>query len=415
MRRSATRSVGFALLALCAVAAIFPAWVAAGRGEGGSSDRPPDAVARGQYLARIANCAGCHTAPGGAPFAGGLRLESELGVFHTPNITPDPDTGIGGWSRDDLWAALHRGERPDGSSLYPACPYPSLTRVTRADVDAIHAYLQSLPPVEKPNAAHELDWPFGFRSLLPVWKALYFEPGVHAQDARRGEAWNRGAYLVRGLGHCYECHRERNFLGAVPDDVDAPGGLVHGWYAPSLHHSGEAGLQSHTVAEAAVFLKSGKSAGAVMMGPMAGVVFESLQYLSEADARAMATYLVSLPDQHRDADGEGRSARVDEKLALGGRIYRDTCRDCHGESGEGTAGITPLAGNPGVTAANPATVVNAIVRGGFPASVPGHERPHGMPPHYDLTDREVAAVATYIRRSWGNRGAEVTTLDVGRQ
>lgn len=383
------------------------------QGAAGSSSRPPDPIAAGEYLVQVGNCAGCHTAPGGAPFAGGLRLESDLGTFYTPNITPDPRTGIGDWSSDDLWAALHRGERPDGASLYPACPYPSLTRLSRGDVDAIYAYLRTVPPVEREAAGHELAFPFGYRSLLPVWKALYFEPGTFAPRGGQSNAWNRGAYLVQGLGHCFECHRERNFLGAMADDPAADGALVHGWYAPSLNASDEAGLQGRPVQDAATLLRTGRADDAVMMGPMADVVFESLQHLTEADARAMAVYLTSLDDTAQA--GAAPPARDEDKLSLGRRIYEDRCADCHGDSGEGGEGIVALAGNPGVTATNPANVVKVIRLGGFPASVPGHARPHGMPPHYELTEREVAAVATYIRQSWGNRAPAVSTIDVGER
>lgn len=382
------------------------------RDVGAPGSRAPDPVARGEYLVRIANCGGCHTAPGGAPFAGGLRLESELGTFRTPNITPDPDTGIGGWTRDDLWMALHRGERPDGASLYPACPYPSLTRVSRGDVDAIYAYLQTVPPAARENGAHDLDFPFNYRALLPLWRALYFEPATYVPRPGKSDAWNRGAYLVRGPGHCFECHRERNFLGALADDPADDGGMVHGWYAPSLNRSDQAGMQGMSVERAATLLRTGKGRHAVMMGPMADVVFESLQHLTEADARAMAVFLTDLPDQAPEMQTEQGGAG-DGKLALGRRLYDDHCSDCHGKSGGGSEGIVALAGNRGVTMDNAANVVNVIRLGGFPASVPGHARPYGMPPHYDLSDREIAAVATYIRQSWGNRAGAVSPVDVG--
>lgn len=371
-----------------------------------------DEIERGRYLARIGNCAGCHTAPGGEPYAGGLALHSALGTFYTPNITPDPETGIGTWSGEAFRAALHRGERPDGSSLYPACPYPSLTRLTRKDVDAIHAYLRSLMPVHSPTPAHRLDFPFGYRWLLGVWKALYFEPGSYRARPAHGAAWNRGAYLVEGLGHCNECHRRRNFLGAVSQTPGDGGGRVHGWYAPSLNNPREAGLQGLEREAAAAFLRTGKRERAVMMGPMAGVVFHSLQYLTAADARAMAVYLTSLPEV-RDRGAPAPVVKPgDGKYRQGRAVYRERCGDCHGESGEGSAGVVALAGNPGVVVDDPTNPIRVIRRGGFPASVPGHPRPHGMPPQYDLSDREIAAVATYIRQSWGHNAAAVRTFQV---
>ncbi len=145
---------------------------------------------RGRYLTRMGNCAGCHTEPGGEPFAGGRALDTEFGRFRVPNITPDRQTGIGGWSADDLWNALHRGQRPDGAALYPACPYPNYTLVARADVDAIHAYLQSIPPVRRATAGHALDFPYRLRALAQQWQWLYFEPGrVRGADA----TWSRGS------------------------------------------------------------------------------------------------------------------------------------------------------------------------------------------------------------------------------
>lgn len=380
--------------------------------QGGASGK---LVARGRYLARIGNCAGCHTAPGGEAFAGGLALNSDFGTFYTPNITPDPETGIGDWSEPQFWRALHRGVRADGSPLYPACPYPSFTQVRRRDVAAIYAYLRTVDPVRHQTPAHDLDFPYGVRPLLAVWRALYFQPGTLQPDTGHDGAWNRGRYLVEGLGHCNECHRQRNALGAKRGSRSAPGSIVHHWYAPSLHSPAEAGLQGLGVSQAATLLRSGRSGDTVMMGPMADVVFQSLQHLSGKDSRAMAVYLTSIPRVDvRGGRGEGAVTRGElrETLALGKRVYDNGCSDCHGDNGQGTEGVAALAGNRGVTLDNPTNVLNTIRQGGFPAAVPGDPRPYGMPPHYGLSRRETAAVATYIRRSWGNRAPPVSTIDV---
>lgn len=373
------------------------------------------AAEQGKYLSRVGNCAGCHTAPGGAEFAGGRAIESEYGTFYAPNISPDPATGIGDWSADDFWGALHQGERPDGSGLYPACPYPSYTKVRREDVDAIFAYLQSLPAHRNETREHRLDFPFSMRLLIPVWQALFFEPGTFEAKERHGAAWNRGAYLVNGLGHCNACHTDRNAFGAIRADASAPGQRIRGWYAPSLHANDEAGLQEWSIEDAAALLRAGKSGDASMMGPMADVVFDSLQYLSVADAQAMATYLRSLPE--RPVESSMHPIRLSERsvttaMETGKPIYDERCSDCHGDAGEGSVAAPALAGNRTVTASNPTNLAKIIRHGGFPPSTHDNPRPFGMPPFQDLTDRESAALITYIRASWGNEAMPVSAANL---
>ena len=372
-------------------------------------------VEQGEYLSRVGNCAGCHTAPGEAEFAGGRAIESEYGTFYAPNISPDPATGIGDWSADDFWGALHQGERPDGSALYPACPYPSYTKVRREDVDAIFAYLQSLPAHRNKTREHRLDFPFSIRSLIPTWQLLFFEPGAFEADEQRSAAWNRGAYLVNGLGHCNACHTDRDAFGATRADASAPGQPIRGWYAPSLHAADEAGLQEWSVEGAASLLRAGKSGDASMMGPMADIVFESLQYLSVKDARAMATYLRSLPD--RQVESPVHLIRLPERsgqtaMESGEPIYQARCSDCHGDAGEGSVAAPALAGNRTVTASNPTNLAKIIRHGGFPPSTHDNPMPFGMPPFQNLTDREVAALITYIRASWGNEAAPVSAANL---
>lgn len=395
-----------AAITLCLLCASLPALAA-----------DSDTIARGEYLTRIGNCAGCHTAPGGEPFAGGLHLASPYGTFITPNITPDTQTGIGDWSAEDFWAAMHDGQRADGSPMYPACPYPSYTHVDRADIDAIYAYLAGRPAVRRANPPHDLDFPYRYRTLLNVWQTLYFEPGALAEAADQSPAWQRGRYLVEGLGHCNECHRARTTFGATDEAADAPGALIHGWYAPPLADPSQAGLQDWPLADAAAFLRSGKREHAAMMGPMADVVFDSLQHLRAADARAMATYLKALPAQ--DVASPERLIRLSEAgerhaMEEGARVYADDCAGCHGDDGEGEHGAPALAGNRAVTMANPTNAANMIRLGGFAAATQGNPRPHGMPPFYDLSERELAAVLSYIRGSWGNDAAPVSTTNLKR-
>ena len=373
-----------------------------------SAHGAPAETARGEYLTRAGNCAGCHTAPGGQPFAGGRAIDSSFGTFYAPNITADTSTGIGDWSADQFWSALHQGQRADGSLLYPACPYPNFTQVRRDDVDAIYAYLRSLPAVQQANREHELSFPASSRALLSVWQWLYFEPGTFEPDPAQSAEGNRGAYLVEGLGHCSACHAERNGLGAVRTGEAVRGSTVHAWYAPSLHSSAEAGVQKWTPEQAADLLRYGKAGDASALGPMADVVFESLQYLSEDDALAMATYLQSLPDY--DIEARRRPSISQERLEaarqLGGTVYEKNCVDCHGADGEGSETAPALAGNRAVTMSDQTNLRNIIRHGGYPASTEANPRPLGMPPFYKLSSKEFEAVVTYIRSSWGNRPAE---------
>lgn len=384
---------------------------------GSAHARDKTAVERGQYLATVGNCAGCHTAPGGKPMAGGLHLTSPYGTFITPNITPDKTTGIGDWSDDDFWQAMHSGERPDGSAMYPACPYTSYTHVERDDIDAIHAYLSQVPGVEKRQPDHRLDWPYGYRSLLGLWQWRYFEPGALAAKPQQSETWNRGRYLVEGLGHCNECHRARGRFGTTLANDDAPGAMIHGWYAPPLADPAQAGLQQWSIADAAAFLKSGKAEHAAMMGPMADVVFDSLQHLSDDDALAMATYLKSIPSA--DVASPLRLIRLTEDgrrdaMAQGRTLYGKHCADCHGDDGTGSTGAPALAGNRAVTMVDPVNVAHMIREGGFAPATRGNPQPYGMPPFHDLSDRELAALITYIRGSWGNDAPPVTGTNLRR-
>jgi mono/diheme cytochrome c family protein len=376
----------------------------------------PDNIARGAYLARAGDCMACHTVRGGAPFAGGRALDTPFGRVAAPNITPDPATGIGAWSADDFWRALHNGKSRDGRLLYPAFPYPNYTRVTRADSDALYAYLRSLPPQRQPNRTHELRFPYNQQWALAAWRFLYFKPGVHEADQKKDAAWNRGAYLVEGLGHCNACHSSRNSLGA--SEAGLSGGLIPqpGWYAPSLTAEREAGLGKWQVDEIVQLLRTGVTPRAAVFGPMAEVVERSLQHLTLADVGAMASYLKSLPaspDTPLQAPVGPAAERV---LKQGKELYGHHCADCHGANGQGKAPAYPaLAGNRALTMREPVNAIRIVLNGGFAPGTAGNPRPYGMPPYGPiLEDAEVAAVVSYLRASWGNSAPAVTPADVNR-
>ena len=321
------------------------------RGEDPPSASKPNAIAheeiveRGAYLARAGNCVGCHTASGGADYAGGRGIETPFGIVYAPNITSDVRTGIGTWSADDFWRALHNGRSKNGRLLYPAFPYPSYTQVTREDSDALYAYLRSVPAVVRANREHGLAFPYSTQAALAVWRALYFKPGVYEPRPMKSAQWNRGGYLVRGLGHCEACHASHNALGATREDGALEGGPMptSGWYAPPL-----VGERRHIVD----VLKKGVSEHSAVMGPMAEVDFRSTQYLSDADLQAMAIYLADAP---RDDARAARASMPDRASMLEGRkIYEDRCAACHGEHGQGAPeAYPPLAGNRTVTSTSP--------------------------------------------------------------
>ena len=361
----------------------------------------------GGYLVTAGDCIACHTAIGGAPFAGGRAIETPFGTVYSTNITPDPATGIGAWSRDDFWRALHEGRGRDGRLLYPAFPYPNFTLVTREDADAMFDYLRGLPPVAQKNKAHELRFPYRTQAALTAWRALYFRVGVFEPDAKQSAEWNRGAYLVRGLGHCDACHSSRNMFGAVSHSLDLGGGLIpmQKWYAPPLVSGWEAPHIQR-------LLGTGVSPRGMAMGPMAEVVYRSTQHLSPDDTRAIATYLGSLTPPARPAAVV--SAPREQMLARGANVYAQHCAECHADNGEGAfPAYPPLARNPSVTTPLAANAIKAVLHGGYAPVTLANPRPYGMQPFFDrLSDEEVAAVLTYVRASWGNGGAPVSTLDV---
>ncbi|QNA99492.1 cytochrome c [Massilia sp. Se16.2.3] len=380
------------------------------------ADHAPTSVniARGAYLARAGDCMACHTARGGAPYAGGRVLDTPFGRLHAPNITPESTTGIGKWSADDFWRALHNGKSRDGRLLYPAFPYTNYTKVTRADSDALFSYLRSLPPVRQPNTPHDLRFPYNQQITLAGWRLLYFKPGVQQSDGRQGAAWNRGAYLVEGLGHCSACHSTRNRLGATGNTLG--GGLIPmlGWYAPSLTSNAEAGLGGRSVEHIVQLLGTGVAPGAGVTGPMAEVVQQSLQHMTGADLRAMALYLKSLPAEKNPAPPAYTPA-PQAVLQAGAELYRQHCASCHGARGEGKGPYPALAGNRALTLAEPVNAIRVILNGGFPPGTAGNPRPYGMPPFsHTPDDTEVATLVTYLRTSWGNAAAPVSSAEVNR-
>lgn len=384
---------------------------------------PAEQIAQGAYLARAGNCMTCHTARGGEPYAGGRGIDTPFGTVYSSNLTPDADTGLGRWSAPQFWRAMHHGRSADGRLLVPAFPYTSTTQVSRADSDALYAYLRSLPPVHQPARAHDLRFPFDTQAALAVWRALYFKPGEFRPDTTQSTEWNRGAYLVQGLGHCNACHAQRNVLGATAGPLELGGGLIpiQNWYAPSLTDPREAGVADWPEADIVALLKTGvvDRGGSLVTasGPMGEVVLRSTQHLTDADLGAMASYLKTLGTAPAAATKTvSPSTSMPGVAGRGAKLYEDHCAACHGEQGVGVAGAyPPLAGNRAVTMAVPANLVRIVLEGGFAPSSAGHPRPYGMPPFAHVLDNDdIALLLTHVRSSWGNRAPAVTSVDVNR-
>lgn len=374
-------------------------------------------IEKGRYLARVGNCIACHTVAGGTPYAGGRKIATPFGDVYSSNLTPDPETGLGNWSAADFWRAMHHGKSKDGRLLYPAFPYPNYTRVSRQDSDAIFIFLQSLPAVSSPTPAPEVRFPFNTRLALLTWRAFYFEPEVFTVEAEKSHAWNRGAYLVEGLGHCNACHTPRNPLGGSDHTASYSGGPIPmlGWDALPL--TSDQPMTDADAAALAELLHNGSSEYAVTTGPMAEVVFHSLQYLTTSDIQAIVSYLRDLtparaqPVANRFPVSQHRQKAF---MKTGSEIYAKHCADCHGDNGEGKPYQYPaLAGSSMVNAPSARNTLNTVLLGGYGPSTENNPRPYGMPPYaHLLSAEEIAAVITYIRRSWGNDASVVSPVQV---
>ena len=373
-----------------------------------------DLVAKGEYLAHAGDCIACHTNPGGVLFAGGFPMATPFGTIYSSNITPDPTTGIGSWTADQFYGAMHTGRFPDGGLIYPAMPFASYTKVTREDCDAIFAYLRSVPSVHQPNRPNDLRFPFNNRQLILGWRTLFFQEGEYQPDPTKSVEWNRGVYLVEGLGHCSMCHTPINALGGSSESQAFEGGLIpmQNWYAPSLTSNKEAGLGEWSIQEIVDLLRTGVSHRGAVYGPMAEVTYDSLQYLNDADVRAMAVYLKSLGQGNPLAPELSGIPAPESSLLMsfGQTVYTTHCASCHAVDGRGMPpDYPPLASNPSILMESSVNPIRMVLNGGFPPGTAGNPMPYGMPPFAQtLSDDEVAAVVTYIRAAWGNRGSAVS-------
>ena len=371
-----------------------------------------EVVERGRVLAAAGGCVICHTAPGGAPYAGGRALPTRFGTLVTPNLTPDRATGLGAWTDAEFQRALQEGIGRDGEHLYPVFPYPWFTRAGDDDVLAIRAFLATLAPVSNAVERNRLAFPFGLRASMAAWNTLYFDPGRFRPDASKPVSWNRGAYLVEGLGHCGACHSGRNVLGAARASRDLGGAPMQGWYAPGLDADPRTGLGAWSAAEIVEYLRTGRNARAAATGPMAEVVMQSTALLPEAELRAIAAYLKDRPAP--PATTVTALPADDPRMLAGAAVYADTCAACHGDDGGGVARLYPaLRDSAVVQAPEPATLLRLLLLGGQAAATDAAPTGPAMPAfHWKLDDARAAAVLTFIRNAWGNAAAPVDAASV---
>jgi mono/diheme cytochrome c family protein len=369
-------------------------------------------IARGAQLSAIGNCATCHTRRGGQSFAGGLPLETPFGVIYSTNITPDVDTGIGGWSEADFLRAMHDGVDRAGRNLYPAFPFDHFTRVTDEDVGAIYAYIMTRDAVRSAVPANRLLFPMSFRPLLSGWKALHFEPGVYRPDSSRSAEWNRGAYLVEGLGHCGACHTPRNSLGAETKSDRFGGGEVEGWWASAINASSPAPTP-WTIDQLTRYLRQGRDdKHGTAAGPMSPVV-HGLSEVPEEDVRAIATYLMTMLPSAPPASGRAVAASPDEaRVASGAAIFAGACASCHDEGASSLSSVhpVPLALTTSIHEHDPRNVLHIVLEGIWPE--PG-EKGEQMPGFEGaLTDEQLASLLAYMRLHFAN---SPPWADVSRQ
>ncbi|WP_321858706.1 c-type cytochrome [Paraburkholderia tropica] len=390
----------------------------------------PAMLARGAYLAKAADCAGCHTAVlGGAAYAGGLGLASPFGVIQSSNITPDPRYGIGRYTYEDFERALRKGVARGGKRLYPAMPYASFSKLSDDDVRALYVFmLHGVSPVPKQTPPSDVKFPFNQRWALRFWQMAFVPNDAFATKPAYDAQWNRGAYLVQGPGHCGACHtprgmafQERGYDESSHDYLT--GGVNDHWFAPNLTADAGSGLGRMGEGDIAAFLKTGHGAGVVAYGSMVEHIEDSSQYLNEDDLRAVAHYLKSLPAQQPSgtytpgsdpARSPANGNRVQDAQSVGFNVYRSFCASCHREDGSGVPNAFPaLAGNPSILAEDTTSLIRLLVEGGnSPSTLTGPSR-RAMPGFATtLADVEIAQVLSYVRSAWGNHAQPVTANDV---
>ncbi len=377
-----------------------------------------DLLTRGTYLARMGDCEACHTAPGGKRFAGGVPFKTPVGVIYSTNITPEPVSGIGRYTFEQFDRAMRQGVAADGHPLYPAMPFPSFAKVSAEDMRALYTYLmKAVEPVRQTNRESDIPWPFSMRWPLSLWKLFFLDDTPFTPDTTHDASWNRGAYIVQGLGHCGSCHTPRG-IGFQEKAMDQhgvrgvdflAGSTVEGWHAKNIR-----GIA--TAAELVQLLKTGRNAHTSVYGTMTEVVHFSTQYLSTADLDAVGQYLESLPPvQRQTAVRKTPVASKPDALftTAGGLGYVQFCASCHRLDGRGVAPLfPPLAGNSAILSEDPTSLIHILLEGGQTAQTQATPRSFAMPEYGGLSDAELAQILSFIRSQWGNDAGAISARNV---
>jgi len=365
-------------------------------------------VDAGRYQAVLGDCAGCH----GKNLAGGVALATPFGTLVTPNITPDRDTGIGNWSGEDFRQAMKMGIAPGDKLLYPAMPYPAYAHMPDGDVASLWAYLRTVKPVKNAVTVNRLRFPFNLRFMVRAWNILFFSPAPTTNKAEKSAAWNRGAYLVAGPGHCGACHTAKNFFGA-DKSAALSGASLQGWWAPDLGGDAKSGLGAWSRADVVEYLKTGRNAHSLASGPMAEAVENSTSKMTDGDLNAIAVYLKNLP---LGGGNGGGASGIEGRMTSGAALYQVNCAACHSANGRGDRVLfPPLAGNAVVMQSSPETLARAVLAGTKGAATARAPTGAAMPSFaWKLNDGQVADILTYVRNNWGNAAPAVDADVVGK-
>lgn len=387
------------------------------------------ALQKGAYLAKVSDCVSCHSAPHGKDFAGGLQMMTPLGTIYTTNITPDPETGIGNYSLADFTKVMRKGVAKDGHHLYPAMPYPSYTKMSDEDISLLYVYfMKGIYPVKQANKKNGISWPLNARWPLAAWNFVFLKEGVYQPKAEKDANWNRGAYLVQGMGHCGACHTPRGiaFQEKGLDESSKTfmtGATLEGWAASNLAGDYNSGLGRWSEGDIASYLKTGVNQYSSAFGTMTTVINNSTEAMSAEDLSAIAHYLKTLPPAVTEKqspyqyNSDTTLAKFKEPTKYpGARLYQQYCLACHGADGKGTVPyLTSLAGNPAIMDADPSSLINVVLNGS-PQLVPqGIAAPYNMPRFRSiLNDDQVAQLVTFMQTSWNHNLSSTEAKQVAK-
>ena len=370
-------------------------------------------IQRGRYLVTVADCTACHAdTEHHSAFGGGRPTVTPFGTVRAANITPDPETGIGGWTDAQFDEAVRGGRMPNGKRLYPAMPFSYYARMSASDTMAMRAYLATVPPVHHAVDTDQLPFPFSIRASMILWDWLYFKAAPWRSNPARSAVWNRGAYLVEGPGHCGACHTPKTLLGGDKTKQALRGYSLQGWFAPDLTQNPRRGLAMWSRADIVDYLKTGHNRFAGAAGPMAEEVADSSSQMSDADLQTIATYLKGQPGAA--PAGPPALPQSDPRMQAGAAIYEDQCSACHQLDGRGVPFLIPdLASSAAVASREPTTLLQVILLGAQTVATANEPTGPQMPSYgWQLSDVEIAAVCTYLRNSWGHAARAVSEREV---